>query len=280
MAAVTSAQQSRTSRSASASTSMPSMPSVPLMSARPSLARRVTGSMPAAASASPSAESPARSHTSPSPIRARAPWARGARSPLAPSEPCSRTTGVIPALSRARCRSTTLGPDPGVAHRQGAGPQQHHRPHHLVLDEVAHAGGVRADQRHLQLRRALRRDHGVGQRPEARRDAVHGLTAGHEPSTSSAERSMAARAESASRAGAAPRATATTSAALRPTPRTTISVASVPVARPGSIRPQVTAVACPPPEPEPLHGRLLSGDGVRKARHVATVGAWMLRTSW
>ena len=31
-------------------------------------------------------------------------------------------------------------------------------------------------------------------------------------------------------------------------------------------------MACRPPEPEPLHGRLLSGDGARKARHVATVG--------
>ena len=61
---------------------------------------------------------------------------------------------------------------------------------------------------------------------------------------------MAARADSASRAGAPRRATATTSAAVRPAPRTTISVASVPVARPGSIRPQVTAAAgCPPLPP-------------------------------
>ena len=95
------------------------------------------------------------------------------------------------------------------------------------------------------------------------------------PSTSSAERSMAARAESASRACAPPRATATTSAAVRPAPRTTISVASVPVARPGSIRPQVTAVAGPPP----WRG-LLSEDAFARRAHVATVAAWMLRTSW
>ena len=47
--------------------------------------------------------------TSPSPISTRAQCASGARSPLAPSEPCSGTTGVIPAFRTARIVSATSG---------------------------------------------------------------------------------------------------------------------------------------------------------------------------
>ena len=103
IAAVTSAVRSSTSRSARASTSMPSIPSVPLIRASPSLACNVIGATPAAAAAG--------AH-SPSPIRARATWASGARSPLAPSDPCSGTVGVIPALSSSTMRSTTTGRTP------------------------------------------------------------------------------------------------------------------------------------------------------------------------
>ncbi len=85
-----------------ASSNCPSIPSVPLISARPSFSASVTGSMPAAASASAAGCSrPAASRTSPSPINASATCASGARSPEQPSEPNSRTTGVIRALSRA-----------------------------------------------------------------------------------------------------------------------------------------------------------------------------------
>ena len=45
---------------------------------------------------------------------------------------------------------------------------------------VAHAGGVRAHQRDLQLGGALGRDHGVGERAEAGGDAVHRRVAGDE----------------------------------------------------------------------------------------------------
>ena len=74
---------------------------------RPARARR-------AASAAAAGDDVARrrSTTSPSPISASAQWASGARSPLAPSEPCSRTTGVMPALSSASCRSTSSGRAP------------------------------------------------------------------------------------------------------------------------------------------------------------------------
>ena len=79
------------------------MPSVPLISDSPSLARSVTGAMPCDSSA------PA---VSPSPISASATCASGARSPLAPSEPCSGTVGVIRALSRPSSVSTTTGRTP------------------------------------------------------------------------------------------------------------------------------------------------------------------------
>ena len=78
---------------------MPSMPSVPLMSARPSFSPRRTGVMPAAARAlAASVARPSASRTSPSPMATSAQCASGARSPEQPSEPYSRTTGVMPAL--------------------------------------------------------------------------------------------------------------------------------------------------------------------------------------
>ena len=92
---------------------MPSMPSVPLMSARPSLAISVSGSIPAAASAvAASPRVPSRDCSSPSPISASAQCASGARSPLAPSEPCSGTIGTSPALSSATICSATTGRAP------------------------------------------------------------------------------------------------------------------------------------------------------------------------
>ena len=92
---------------------MPRMPSVPLIRARPSLAVSVSGSIDAAASASAAGtRSPAAVQTSPSPISARPQWASGARSPLAPSEPCSGTTGSSPAASSASIVSATIGRAP------------------------------------------------------------------------------------------------------------------------------------------------------------------------
>ena len=93
---------------------MASMPSVPLMSARPSFAISVTGSMAAArmATAAGRGSSSFGVSSSPSPMRARAQWASGARSPLAPTEPCSGTSGVRPAFSRARIVSASSGRAP------------------------------------------------------------------------------------------------------------------------------------------------------------------------
>ena len=201
---------------------MPRMPSVPLMRARPSLARSVTGARPARASASAVGSTPpSAAHTSPSPISASAQWLSGARSPLAPSEPCSRTTGVMPCVQQRELQVDDLRAGARVAHRQAAGPQEQHRPHHLGLDRVAHAGGVRAHQRDLQLGGALGRDDRVGQRAEAGGDAVHRLLAGDEPVDergAALHRGAGAVAETARRRRA--RATATTSAIGRPRPST------------------------------------------------------------
>ena len=81
---------------------MPSMPSVPLMRARPSFSPSFSGVMPAAARASAAASSsPSVVRTSPSPMATSAQCDSGARSPEQPSEPYSRTIGVMPALRMA-----------------------------------------------------------------------------------------------------------------------------------------------------------------------------------
>ncbi len=113
IAAVTSAVRSSRSRSWQASSNWPSMPSVPLISASPSFSASVTGVRPAAASASAAGSStPSASRTSPSPINASATCASGARSPEQPSEPNSRTTGVMPESSRAARVSAVCGRTP------------------------------------------------------------------------------------------------------------------------------------------------------------------------
>ncbi len=65
--------------------------------------------------------------------------------------------------------------DTAEPHCQCAGAQQHHRPHNFRLDQRAHAGSVRSDERALQLLTSLRRDHGGGEGPEAGRDPIDGF---------------------------------------------------------------------------------------------------------
>ena len=260
---------------------MPRMPSVPLMSARPSLARSVTGSRPSAASASRVGPSrPSRSHTSPSPIRARAQWASGARSPLAPSEPCSRTTGVMPAPSRASCRSTSSGraPERAIARLRARSSSMARTTSCSTRSPMPAAW----DRTSATCSSAVRSG-AITVSARAPKPVVTPYTGSPpatNPATSSAERSMAARAESASRACAPPGPRRRRRRRSDPhrgrRSRWPRSLWRAPVPSGRRLRPW----PCRPPEPEPLHGRLLSGDGARKARHVATVGAWMLRTSW
>ena len=84
---------------------------VPLRSARPSLASSVSGSRPASRRATQRRHpTDPPSSTSPRPMSGSARWASGARSPDAPTLPCSGTTGWMPAAgSRAAGRRRAAG---------------------------------------------------------------------------------------------------------------------------------------------------------------------------
>jgi hypothetical protein len=64
------------------------------------------------------------------------------------------------------------GTDPGPPGGERPQPEEHHRADDLTLDRRAGPGGVRADQRPLELRAQLLRDVTVGERAEAGGDAV------------------------------------------------------------------------------------------------------------
>ena len=89
------------------------MTGVPLMRARPSLAFSSTRGMPALAMASAPGRTCPPNSASPSPIMGSTMWARGQRSPLAPTEPFSGMTGWTPRLSMAARVSgmTALAPE-------------------------------------------------------------------------------------------------------------------------------------------------------------------------
>ena len=107
-AAATSAARASRSAPATASAATAVDGCVPLMSARPSLGPSVTGDSPATASASRPLRIVASSATDawPSPMRTSERWARGARSPLAPTEPRLGTRGWTRWLRRSSSRSS------------------------------------------------------------------------------------------------------------------------------------------------------------------------------
>ena len=156
------------------------MPSVPLMSASPSFARSTTGSRPAPASASPAGvDLPSLDDVALADHHQRAVGERGevaARTERAVLGHDGRQAGVeqrhlLVDEQRAGTRS---------AHRQAPGAQQEHRPHDLALDRLAHAGGMRADERDLEL---AVRSWGItvsAERAEPGGDAVDRLIAGDE----------------------------------------------------------------------------------------------------
>ncbi len=79
---------------------------VPLMSASPSFAASAMGARPAARSAAAPGSTAPPTSASPSPSITAAMCASGARSPLAPTDPWTGTTGTTPAAS-IPCRSST-----------------------------------------------------------------------------------------------------------------------------------------------------------------------------
>ena len=66
-------------------------------------------------------------------------------------------------------------PDPRETHGKSSRPQQHGRADHLVLDRLAHAGRMGADQRQLELGLPERGHPGAGQGAETCRNPVDGL---------------------------------------------------------------------------------------------------------
>ena len=161
---------------------MPSMPSVPLISASPSLARSVRGATPVAASAvAPSTSCP--SGESRLAFTEQDERRRGERGEVSAGAERAvlahhrRDAGI----EQGEHRVDDTGAGAGVAHRQASGAQQDHRPDRLALDLRTHPGGVRADQRRLQLRRPLGGDHRVGERAEAGGHAVDRLRLVHQP---------------------------------------------------------------------------------------------------
>ncbi len=79
---------------------------VPLSSARPSFGPSASGARPASARATSEGRRRPSKKTSPTPIIAAAMWASGARSPDAPTDPCTGTTGVTPRASIVCKRAT------------------------------------------------------------------------------------------------------------------------------------------------------------------------------
>ena len=75
----------------------------------------------------------------------------GARSPLAPTEPFSGTTGTTPALSIAVSACSVLTRMPGMAAHQRIDADHQHRPHHVLGKRLTHAHRVGDDQVVLQF---------------------------------------------------------------------------------------------------------------------------------
>jgi hypothetical protein len=160
---------------------------VPLMNEMPSLASSWSGESPsscraAAARCRTGAVRPrtgCRTSTSPSPSSASAMWESGARSPQAPTLPCSGTTGWMPAFSSATSPSAIAGRTPLVS-----------RSSTLARSSMAarttssgsgrpHARRVAAHEVALEVAHLMGGDAHVGQLPEAGVHAVDGAPLGH-----------------------------------------------------------------------------------------------------
>ena len=108
---------------------------VPLRSARPSLASSVERLEAGLAQGDRAPARPAPpSSTWPRPISGSARWASGARSPDAPTLPCSGTTGWMPRSRKREQPVDEQRPAAAVAERQGVRAQQEHRPDDLARE--------------------------------------------------------------------------------------------------------------------------------------------------
>ena len=102
---------------------------VPLMSPSPSFGPRMTGASPARSSATRAGSRTPSKPASPSPIRVAAICASGARSPEAPTDPCTGTTGVT---LRARQSSISFA----VSQRIPDAPRPSDRSLRIIISRV------------------------------------------------------------------------------------------------------------------------------------------------
>ena len=223
--------RSRPPRSASASTSMPRIPSVPLISARPSLARSDERLDPGVGErlGAPRPRSPSRSKTSPSPISARAQCGERREVAAGAERAVLGDDRGEPGVEQRQHRLGDTGPRARAAHRQRCG-----RAGSSIARTTSRStggpmpGGVRADQRPLQLGRGARPGSASGQRAEPGRDAVGGLVGVGEALDDRRRLAPSPPApRSVSRADRSSRATAITSSAA--TPRGPSSIVATPV---------------------------------------------------
>jgi hypothetical protein len=145
---------------------------VPLMRQSPSFAARVRGSRPAARRAGPLGWRAPPTNTSPSPIIARAMWARGARSPEAPTLPLAGHHRQDVLRQHGQHEVDDLRPHPRVARGHDVGSEQHQGPGLGQREGGPDPHRVAPDQVHLELREILGGDPGPGQEPEAGVDPI------------------------------------------------------------------------------------------------------------
>ena len=122
---------------------------------------------------------PFSSKHSPSPMRARARCASGARSPLAPTLPCDGTMGVTPRLSISQSVSMTTARDSRVTLGERIRPQQHHGARFCDGERFAYSDRMRAHQVDLQFANLIAGDAHVAQFAHASRDRVSEFVAGN-----------------------------------------------------------------------------------------------------
>ena len=160
---------------------MPAISCVPLRRASPSLAPSSSGARPAALRASAPDIGPAGVSAVPSPISTAARWARGARSPLAPTLPRDGMTGWTDSLSMPHSSSASCGRTPERPIARALARSRSIARTTSTGKWLADTRGVRPDEVALELRHLLRLDPNVGEVAEAGGHAVDRLALGDEP---------------------------------------------------------------------------------------------------
>ena len=99
--------------------------------------------------------------------------ASGARSPLAPTEPFSGTTGCTRRLSISQSNSMTSQADSAEPEREHVRPEQHHCADFRFRKWPANSAGVTTDEVQLKLAQFIRWHSNIGQLAETSVDPVN-----------------------------------------------------------------------------------------------------------